>query len=492
MSGLSQRTFSAVVWSFGGTFANQVIQFVVAIALARLLSPEDFGVAALLTVFTLLGQSMIESGYGSALIQMQDVNDVDESAVFYFNLIAAALLCVVFWFLAVPIAAFYREANLVAICRVFSLVFIFNAFGMVQSCLFAKQLNFHAQSKAQMWASAASGALGITLAQLGLGVWSLVLLSVSSSLVRSSLYWAFSSWRPVWRFSLASLRRMFPYGSRLLVSGLLGTVFDNLYPMIIGHFFTKADLGYYSRAQLTQRQVADSVTGSVISVSFPAYASIQHDKAQLREGYRRSIIYTSVVLLPLILGLSAIAKPLFIMLFSDKWSASIPYFRVLCLSGVLYHLHALNLNVLKASGRSDLYLRLSVAKVIIATAGVLVACRFGIMGVVWGQVAVSWICLWVNAFYTGRIIKYSMLEQLADVWPYAAVSGVCAGCVYLAGTVLGGLPWAIQVVGLAAAHAGLYMGLSRLLRIRAPFEVISHLKSHFARSMARAKTSVSQ
>ena len=274
---------------------------------------------------------------------------------------------------------------------------------------------------------------------------------------------------------------MFPFGSRLLASSLLGSVAENIYPLIIGKFFTQADVGFYSRAQLAQRQAADSFTGVVVSVSFPAYAAVQHDPALLREGYRRSIVYASVALFPLMLGLAALARPLFLLVFTAKWAASIPYFRVLCLSGLLYHLHALNLSVLKAVGRSDLYLRLAVLKVGLMLAGLLVSVRFGMWGIVWGQVLVSWLGLGINAFYAGRIIQYPLHRQIRDVQAYFWLSAGLAGLTFAASRSLPTLTPFVQSVVWSLGYAAGYLGLARLFRLDAPAALFRELSRQICR-----------
>lgn len=475
-AGLGDQAVRAVLWNTAGTFGNRALQFAVTVVLARLLSPEEFGMVAVLAIFTYLANALIESGFGSALIQMQTVTREDESAVFQFNLAMAVLLYAAFWFLAEPIARFYGQPELVPLARVLALVFFCNAFGLVQSTLLTKQLDFRRLTRAQIGATVVSGSLGILLAVRGWGVWSLAAQTIANAAVRSALLWLQSPWRPLGRFHGASLRAMFPFGSRLLASSLLGSVLENVYPLIIGRFFTKADVGFYARAQLAQRQAADTFTGIIVSVSFPAYAAIQHDPAQLREGYRRSIVYASVVLFPLMLGLAALARPLFLLVFTAKWAASIPYFQILCLSGMLYHLHALNLSVLKAVGRSDLYWRLSILKAALILGGLLLSVRFGMEGIVWGQVLVSWLGLAITSFYAGQIIHYPLHRQIRDIQPYFWLSAGLAGLAFAASRLLQGLPLAVQSAILAAGYAGAYLGLARLFRLDAPAALFRQLR----------------
>lgn len=486
MVSLTHKAIRAVLWNFTGTLGNQLAQFAIMLVLARLLSPAEFGLVAILTVFTLIASIIVESGYGAALIRLPAATRVDESSVFYLNLALSLLIYGVLWFLALPIAHFYHEPRLVAMTRLLAVSVIFNALGLVQNCLLVKQLNFRTQNTAIILATALSGGLGIAMAWRGWGVWSLVAQSLANAFLRSVLMWLFSPWRPVWAISYASLRSMFGFGSRLLVSGLLGTLYDNLYPLLIGRLFSTATLGHYSRAQGTQRLAADSFTKILLDVAFPAYSAIQHDRALLRQAYRQSIVYASVVLLPLMLGLSAMGRPIFLALYSEKWLPAVPYFQVLCLSGALYHLHAFNLNVLKAVGRSDLYLRLTVVKLAVALAGVALALPWGMMGLVWGQVVISALCLAVNTHYSARIIHYSLRQQLGDIWPYAAMGGAAALLTHVLGGRLASLnPWG-QLALMGSAHCALYLTLAFLFRVNGPFKLFRHLADHFKQRRALA------
>ncbi len=475
---LADKALGAMVWNGLGTFGTRAIQFVVTVVLARLLSPAEFGMVAVLTIFTAIAATLVESGFGTALIQKQTVTREEESAVFHFNLTMAAVLYVAFWFLASPIARFYDQPELVPLARVLALVFLFNAFGLVQGCLLTKQLNFRVQTRALMLATVLSGVLGIAMAILGCGVWSLVAQALGNAFFRSFLLWLQSPWRPLWRMRFDALRGMFPYGSRLLLSSLLGVLFENAYVIVIGKFFTKADVGFYTRAQLTQRLATDSLTGVVVNVTFPVYASVQDDPAELREGYRRSILYASVILFPLMFGLAAMAEPLFLLLFTQKWAPSIPYFRILCLAGALYHLQALNLSVLKAVGRSDLYLRLTVVKVALVLTAMAITYRFGMFGLVWGQAVVAWLALGINSLYAGRLIRFPLREQLRDVLPYAGIGACAAGLTHWISLSLGVLPLWAQVGVLALSQLFLYGAIAWLFRVKAPFDLLRRLANH--------------
>lgn len=477
MTSLRQKTLSALFWNLTGTVGYQFLQFITSLVLARLLAPEEFGVMALLVVFMNLASTLIDSGFGAALIQRQDVTRRDESTIFYFNLMVAVLLFGGFWLLAPLLANFYQQPLLIPLTRILSLVVICNAGGVVQGCLLTKQLNFRLQTRALICATALSGALAIFMALQDRGIWSLVALALGNAAGRTLFLWLFSSWRPLWCFDWGAVTSMFPYGSRLLISQILGVLFREIYPLVIGKLFSQAQVGFYSRAQHTQRYATDALTGVITTVSFPAYSTIQNDRELLRANYRSSIIYASVLLFPLMLGLSALAKPLFLLLYTEKWATSIPYFQILCLSGALYHLHALNLNILKATGRSELLLRLAVIKILVAALGILIGSRFGMLGIVWAQVVVSWLCLNVNTYYTDKLIAYPLRAQVWDVAPIFGVSAASAAAVLAVGGWVTGWSLVAQLSLGVALHLALYLGLAWLLGIHAVFELIHLLKT---------------
>jgi O-antigen/teichoic acid export membrane protein len=481
MTSLTQRALTALLWNMTGTLGNQVVQFAVTIALARLLSPEQFGLVAMLSVFLFLAQTLIDSGYGSALIQKQAATRVHESSVFYLNLALSAVLYVAFWFLMPFIAAYYRRAELVPLGRALALAFPFSALGLVQICLCAKRLDFRTQTRATMVATIVAGTAAIVLAWRGFGAWSLVAQLIGVPLFRSVVLWITSPWRPIAAFSIPALRELFGYGSRLLVAGLLSQAFDGLLPLVIGRMHGAAQAGLYARAQGTQRLAAGSLTTIVVDVAFPVYAAVQHDRAAMRHGYRQSIIHTSAVIFPLMFGLAAVAHPLFRVLFGEPWLPSVPYFQVLCLSGALYHIHALNLNVLKATGRSDLYLGLAVLKMTAAVAVVLISAPFGVAGLVLGQAAISVLALGANTWYGKRLIDYGMRDQCVDLWRILAISLGAAGVVAASAHALPPLPAPAALVGLVGLHVGLYLVGARVLRVRGPIEVLRHLRAHAGR-----------
>ena len=428
--GLRTKTLHGIFWSFCERFGEQGIQLVVSVILARLLLPEQFGLIAMLAIFMAVAQSFIDSGFGSALIQKKNATHIDECSIFYFNILvgclAAGLLC-----LAAPwIADFYNQPILTPLTRVLSLNLIINSFGLVQTALLTRHIDFKTQLKVSVIATLLSGTIGVTMAFNGFGVWSLVAQSLSINLFRTILLWIFHRWRPALRFSFTSLRAMFSFGSKLLLSGLLDRFFQNIYLLVIGKIFTPAALGFYSRAKRLQELPVENIQSSISRVTFPVFSSIQEDKPRLKQGVRKALMALAMVNFPMMIGLAVIAKPLVLVLLTAKWLPCVPYLQLFCILGALYPLHAMNLNVLKAQGRSDLFLRLEVLKKILIIISIAVTYRWGIQAMIYGQIAVSILGYYLNSYYSGRLINYPITEQIFDLAPYLGISMVMGIGVY--------------------------------------------------------------
>jgi O-antigen/teichoic acid export membrane protein len=427
---LKSKTIHGVFWSLLDRGGRQGIQVVISIILARLLLPEQFGVIAMLTIFMAIAQSFIESGFGQALIQKKDATHVDECSIFYFNILvgilAAGLMC-----LAAPwIADFYKQPLLTPLTRVLSLNLIISSFGLVQTALLTKHIDFKTQLKVSIIAMIASGTIGVTMAYRGFGVWSLVAQSLSSNLFRTALLWLFQRWRPAWAFSFASLRTMFSFGSKLLLSGLLDTVFQNIYLVVIGKIFTAADLGFYSRAKSCTRLSTENLTRSISRVTFPVFSSIQDDNGRLRRGVQKALTTLNFLNFPLMIGLLVTAKPLVLFLLTEKWLPCVPYLQLLCVMGLIHPLHVINLNLLKAKGRSDLFFRLEVLKKILVVISITLTYRWGIQAMIYGQIGVSLLAYYLNSYYSGKLIGYPLKEQVFDLAPYFGIAMVMGIGVY--------------------------------------------------------------
>jgi len=428
---LKSKTINALSWSFIETIGLQGTQFIIGVILTRILLPEQFGLIAMLAIFMAVAQSFLDSGFGSALIQKQDITQTDLSSVFYFNVVigisAAGLLSI----FAPYIASFYNQPELIALTRAMSLIIVINSFSLIQYTLATKNLNFKAITKVSVLSNVISGIIGISMAYNGFGVWSLVSQQISRSFLSAILFWFFNSWRPSLSFSMQSLKDMFGFGSRILASGLLNQIFNNLYLLVIGRIFTAVSLGFFTRAKSLSELPVNSLGLMVVRVTFPVFSSIQKDIPRVKNGMKKALTTLALITFPLMIGLAVTARPIVLILFTDKWAEAIPYVRLLSIIGMLYPLQLINLNILPVLGKSDLFFRLEVIKKILVVINIAVTWRWGIMAMIFGMLITSIIFYYLNSYYNKFMIGYSFTEQLFDLLPYFIISSIMGIGVFL-------------------------------------------------------------
>lgn len=464
---LKKKTISGLFWSFSDLIANQGIQFIIQVILARLLVPKDFGIIGMITVFIAISQSFIDSGFTNALIREKDPSQEDYSTVFYFNLLMAALMYIVLFFSAGAISNFFKEPQLVAILRVIAIVLIINSFGLIQRTMLTKSINFKTQTKISVISSILSGIIAVIFAYTGHGVWSLVIKTLSMQLVQSLLLCIYNRWMPSLVFKIDSFKRLFGFGWKLLVSGLINTLYNNLYFLIIGKSFSAVELGYYTNAQKLRDSASQSITASVQKVSYPVLSSIKEDEDKLRAAYKK-IIKTSVfITFPLMIGLAVVGNPLIRLIFGQKWVNSIPYFQILCFAGMLFPLHAINLNILQVKGRSDLFLRLEIIKKIIGLTLIAIVLFFkiGINGLLWAAVLSSYIGYFINSYYSAELLSYSTIEQIKDITPAFIASVLMAIVVYFSSAIIPDSNL-VKIIAQIIIGVVVYIGLSKIMRIK--------------------------
>ena len=430
---LKQKTISGLTWSFIDSFVGQGITFIVGIILARILSPREFGLVGMLTIFIAISQSFINSGFSQALIRKQDCTQTDCSTVFYFNIVVGIFFYILLFVFANTISIFFHEPILKDLIRVLGLVLIINSFTIIQSTLLTKRIDFKLQAKISIISSFVSGVISIHMAYTGWGVWSLVALTLLRYTMSSLLLWYWNKWKPAWQFSQKSFKELFSFGSKLLVSGLINTLYINIYYVIIGKYFTSVQLGYYTRAEQFQSLPSANLQGIVGRVSYPILSSIQDDMPRLKETYKKIIRSTMLVTFVLMLGMVAIAKPMILTLIGAKWEPCVIYLQMLCFVGMLYPLHAINLNMLNVQGRSDLFLRLEIIKTILAVPVIIVAVFFGIKAMIIGMIFLSIIAYYLNSYWSGRLINYSWRDQIKDILPSFMIAAVMSAIVFIEG-----------------------------------------------------------
>lgn len=411
------------MWSAIERFGNQGIQFVIGLILARLLMPEDYGLIGMLLVFISVAQVFVEGGFSSALIRKTNANTLDYATVFWFNLVVSIACYIILFFSAPWIALFFEEPKLTLLARVIGLNIIINSFGIIQKTLLSKSLNFKSQAKVNLISILISGLIGVYFAYAGYGVWALVVQNLSRNLMMNAAFWIIARWRPEMKFSKSSFHELFGFGSRLMLALLLNTISEQLYAIVIGKLYNTKSLGFYTRANQFQKLPVSSIYGAIGAVCYPVLAELQGDEARLKEGYRSMIRLVAFILFPIMVILGAVSQPMVHLVLTDKWLPTVPILQVLCIVGAFYPLHAINIDILKVKGRTDILLKLQVIKQIIYIAMIVVCFRWGVMGLVWGEVAINFIAYYLNTFFSKKLLDYSFVDQLSDLAVFAFISG---------------------------------------------------------------------
>lgn len=423
---LKKKAFQGVKWTTADLVVNLGFNFIIGIILARLLSPGDYGMLAMIAIFNAIAKSFLDCGFGSALIRKACLTDDDTSTAFYFNICAGAILCGILWLISPFVAIFYHTPELSSLLRAQSLALFLSGFYVIQTTLFKRALKFKLLAYVGTACNVVSGLIGIGTAYYGWGVWSLIAMNLSDRIMRMILLWWFSTWRPRGKWSQESFRYLWGFGSKLLASGLIDTIYKNIYPIIIGRFFSAASLGQYTRATHYTQLSSKTITSVLQQVTYPVLSQIQNDDSRLRDAYRRMLRVSGFVVFPATMGMAALARPLVISLITEKWSECIPYLQILCFAAMLYPIHAINLNLLKVKGRSDLFLGLEIIKKIIITLVIFISIPFGVIGMCVGSVFTSYASLAINTYYTGKMINMGLWRQLWDLTPTIINSFVMA------------------------------------------------------------------
>ena len=459
---LKQKTISGFTWSFIESIIGQGITFFVGIILARLLSPQEFGLIGMLTIFIALSQLLTDSGFSHALIRKQNCTQQDYSTVFYFNIVLGISLYVLLFLAANTISIFFREPILKPLIRVIGLAIIINSFTIIQNTLLTKQINFKLQAKISVVSFFISGIISIYMAYTGWGVWSLVALTLFKHSINSVLLWFWNKWKPLWCFSKKSFVELFSFSGKLFVTQLIDALYRNLYYVIIGKYFSAAELGYYTRAEQFQSLPSVNLQGIIGRVSYPVLATMQNDTPRLRDTYKKLIRSTMLITFVLMLGMAASAKPMILSLVGEKWEPCIMYLQLLCFVGIFYPLSALNLNILYVKGRSDLALRIEIIKKFLFVPVFVLAVMWGIKVMILSMIILSLISSFINSYWSGHLIGYSFFEQIKDIIPSFLIAAAMSLVVLIEGCIIP-LPafplFIIQLVSGALLTLGLCKGL---------------------------------
>jgi O-antigen/teichoic acid export membrane protein len=468
--GLKSKAVSGFIWTISQQFSVQVINFAVQIVLARLLLPEAFGLIAMLQLFIAVGQILIDNGMASSLIRTQNPDQGDYSTVFIINIAVSIAVYFVLFFAAPYIAIFYHIPLLKAVLRVFILSFLIQALVGVQTTRLTKIMNFKLQMLMQIPSVVIGGAVGLILAFKHFGVWSLVYMNLTRSFVFMIQHWFYTDWRPAFIIDKEKLKYHFGFGYKLTLSGLLDVIYNNSYNIIIGKFFSATLLGYYNQADTLRMFPVNNVSTALNKITYPMFSSIQNEDIKLKMVYRKLMQQVFFWIIPIMLSLIIIAVPLFKFTIGAKWLPAVPYFQILCVSAIMYPFHIYNLNIINVKGRSDLFLRLEVIKKGLGILVIICAIFFGIYGLLFSQIVLSFGGVYINTFYSGKMINYHLSEQLKDVWPMFALGIATAILVYYANALLlmpRGFPNFAAILIIGFGYFTVYIGASWFLKVTA-------------------------
>lgn len=462
--------------------ARYGVQFVVMIVLARLLTPADFGLIAMLLVFTTVAALLVDGGFGTALVQRQQTTDDDETTVLLTGLGMSVALAAILGVAAPAIAAFYSQPALTKLTRLLLFVLPLSALAAVPDALLTQRLNFRARANAEIIASLCSGAIAIVLAWRGFGVWSLAWQAIIAIGMRALLLWVFSGWRPRGRFAVGSFRSLFGFGGYMLMANLLDTLSVRLQALLIGKFFNSSTLGYYTLAQNTQQAPALFMSGVLNRVGLPVFTIVSKQPWKMVDALRKSLRIAMFVFVPCMIGIAVVAKPLIVILYGARWAPSAPLLSVLAVSAVFWPIHLLYVAAINATGRSHMSFHLALIKRVVMLAFIVASGPFGPMAMAWAILASSLFGVIVNTWYSRKLLGYGILPQFQDQSATLLLSAAAAGVAWLASHWLAYAPLALAVAVLAAAAT--YLGGGALGKVTAWRELLEVLRTLRSRTAA--------
>lgn len=421
---LKSTAAKGLYWSTLERFGAQGIQFIFGILITRILLPSDYGLVGMILIFMAIGQTLVDSGFGSALIWKKEPTPSDYSTVFYFNISVSLFLYIIFFLLAPIIAKFYHEPQLINLIRVLCLNFLILSFSLIQQVDLQKRVDFKLLALVNVIGSLVAGIIGLYMAYAGLGVWAIVFQILVKSFITSLLLWILNKWRPLLAFSWLSLKELFNYGSKLTIASLIYTIFQYMYFNVIGKLFPVALLGFYTRAVQFQEFPVKTIAGIFNRVAFPIFSSIQNETERLKNAVRKTLRTMVFFTFPIIIGLIAVADQLIEVVLTEKWLPLSEYFKLLCLIGLFYTFQVINGEILKAKGKSNWILKLEIITKSILVINIFITYRWGITAIIIGQMGSVLVAYLIGSYYVWKLIGYSIWQQLKDIFVYFALSAV--------------------------------------------------------------------
>lgn len=456
---------SSLFWKFFERAGTQLIQFGVTIALARILAPDDFGLVALIAIFINIASVFVQSGLNTALIQKKDADDLDFSSVFWASLGIAAATYTILFFGAPFIADFYGHASLAIVIRVLAITLFIDVFSSIQNAYVARNMLFKKLFFRSVGAIIPSGAIGLTLAFCGFGIWALVAHQFCNAFLAVAIMWFTIPWRPSFKFSFTRFKSLFTYGWKLLVSSLIDVVYTNLRGLIIGKFFSPADLAYYNRGDTFPFLIVNNINTSIGSVLLPSFAAAQNDIVQLKRMMRRSIITSTFIITPMMAGLAAMAHQVVLLVLGEKWLPCVPFVQIYCFMYLFYPIHTTNLSAIKAVGRSDVFLKLEIIKKICGLSFLIGSYVYfkSPIGIAYGALVSSTLCSFINANPNRKLLDYGYLEQIRDILPTFLLTIPMFFSVYAVGFLK--LPLPLQMALQIICGVSIYFELAKLFKM---------------------------
>lgn len=472
---LKHQAVKGVMWSAVERFSVQGIQFILTIVIARLVLPSDYGLIAMLGIFLSIAQVFVDSGFSDALIQKKDCTETDFSTVFYFNILISIIIYFLLYISAPYIATFYREPELSLVTRWIGLNIIISSFSIVQRAKLTINVDFKRQAKASLTAVLISGIIGILLAYKGWGVWALVVQTLSNNLLNTLLLWIFAKWIPKWMFSIESFNVLFSFGSKLLLSGLLHTIYINLYSLVIGRRYSSMDVGFYNRAYQLANFPSINIIGVINRVIFPIQCELQDDNEHLKTSFIKYLRMSCFIIFPLMIIVAVLSKPLILLLLTDKWLPAAELLSILCFGYMWYPVMAVNNQILNVKGRSDYFLCAEILKKVVGIAILFITLPFGVRLLCWGIVVYNFFDMVIVIYYSRKVVSVKYREQIRNVIPLFFISLLTGSMIYLSiqlfeGNLLGQLTIG-SIIGLLV-----YIFSCHIFRIREIDQIVLIIK----------------
>lgn len=478
-SDIKQKAVKGMLWSFIERFGSLLILFVSNVVLARILSPDEFGIVGILMAFVLFSSILTDGGLGNALIQKKNLTNDDCSTIFYSNIVVASVCYIALFFSSDFIAEFFSQPQLSSLMPVIGLVVIFDALSAIQNNLLVKEINFKRIAFVKVMAAFVSSMVAVIMALYGCGVWSLVVQYILNSITKAVLLWTAATWMPTLTFKWESFKTLFGYGSKLLIAYLLSEVYRQAQVVVIGRFFPARQVGLFSQAKHLQDVPITTILTVVNQVTFPVFSKIQDELSLLVKGLSRSIKLLTFINFPLMAMLIVCAEPIFMLLFGEKWLDAVPYFQWLCGGfGVLLVIHNTNLSLLKAIGKSDILLYLEIVKKISGASMIYIffTLGYGVLGILWALAVNSVIEFFLNGYFTGKYTGYGIWSQFKDLLPAGILTSIVGVAVYLMPAVIE-MHYIVQLVAQIVIFILMYFFVAKLLRIETLGYLINEIKT---------------